>query len=214
MIHVCKSNNPPSELASKGYNDDAVRSRLLEEQHDKCYLCERLLHTNYQVEHLKSKTHYPALINEWTNLFVACEYCNDKKLDDYDDILNPSECKVEQIIRQLFDAKSGRFIFEQASKLHSEQVDATIHLLNILFNGKKHNMLTLKEKRFRQDFFVSYNSFLKKLNNVLASGKSDKSLWELKMELEASSEFLGFKYWVLAAIPQMKDWLSDTFPCA
>ena len=205
MIHVNKSKNPPPELEKEGYSGDAVRKQLLQDQHDKCYLCERKLHTNYQVEHLKSRRHSPALENEWTNLFMACEYCNGKKLDDYDDILNPATVHVELVISQKYDAKSEMFCFDPVGEAVDEDArNKTIALLNSLFNGKDPKMPTLKEQRFRQEFRLVYNAFQKQLNDWIAQQDDAEKLKAVELALGIQAEYLGFKYWLVESIPQLK----------
>ena len=206
MIHVRKSENPPPELATKGYKDDAVKSQLLQDQHEKCYLCERRLHTNYQVEHLKSRKNYPALENEWSNLFMACEYCNGKKLEDYDDILNPADVPVEGLISQKYDAKNETFYFEAVGETSdSVAMERTIDLLHILFNGKNPKMLNLKETRFRQEIRIIYNAFQQLLNEYLANDGDAEKKQAIEESLDSQSECLGLKYWLVESIPQLKD---------
>ena len=193
MIHVSKSENPPSEFASKGYMDDAVKEQLLKDQHNKCYLCERHLHTNYQVEHLKSKSKHPSLTNEWMNLFMACEYCNGKKLDDYDDILNPADTPIEQLISQRFDVKSEVFSFRAVGKIVDEEARAkTIRLLTVIFNGKNPKMPTLKEKRFQSDFRIVFNAFQKLVNDFLVMPDEKENLAKIKSEMNDDAEFFCF----------------------
>ena len=206
MIHVNKSTNPPPELESKGYSDDAVRKLLLSDQYDKCYLCERKLHTNYQVEHLKSRKNFPALEDDWSNLFMACEYCNGKKLDDYDDILNPASVHVELIISQKYDAKSETFCFEPVGEIEDEDGrERTITLLNGLFNGNDPKMPTLKEQRFRQEFRMVYNAFQELLNDWIEHQDDAEKLKTIESALGNEEEYLGFKYWLIESIPRLKD---------
>ena len=209
MIHVNKSKNPPPEFASKGCSDDAVREQLLQDQHEKCYLCERRLLTNYQVEHLKSRKNHPALENDWSNLFMACEYCNGKKLDDYDDILNPSVVHVELVISQKFDAKNEMFCFEPVGGTRDEDArEKTISLLKELFNGKDTRMLTLKEQRFRKEFRMAYNAFQELLNDWLVQQDDAEKLKAVELSLGNQEEYLGFKYWLVESIPQLKQKLA------
>jgi len=58
MIRVRKREVAPEELVTKGYMDDAVKRVILEDQNDKCYVCERKVTTDYQVEHLSSQKAY------------------------------------------------------------------------------------------------------------------------------------------------------------
>lgn len=100
MIRVHKRKDAPSTLNLRGYKDDEVKKALLEDQHEKCYLCERKMTTDYEVEHLVSQKGDESKINEWNNLFVACNYCNDRKKNNYDDIPLPNGMDFEDIIQQ------------------------------------------------------------------------------------------------------------------
>lgn len=73
MIRICKNADKPQTL-DKSYNTDEVCKQLLMDQNDKCYLCERRLTTDYQVEHFKSQANNGDLKQTWENLFVACGY--------------------------------------------------------------------------------------------------------------------------------------------
>ena len=75
MIRICKNADKPQTL-DKSYNTDEVCKQLLMDQNDKCYLCERRLTTDYQVEHFKSQANNGDLKQTWENLFVACGYKN------------------------------------------------------------------------------------------------------------------------------------------
>ena len=76
MIKVYKSDKAPEKLAEAGYTCDEVKQAILNDQKDKCYLCERKVTTDYQVEHIVSRTNNKEKVNEWENLFIACNYCN------------------------------------------------------------------------------------------------------------------------------------------
>ena len=54
MIKVYKSEKTPDRLSEVGYNCDEVKQAILIDQHDKCYLCERKVTTDYEVEHFFS----------------------------------------------------------------------------------------------------------------------------------------------------------------
>lgn len=53
MIKVYKSDKAPEKLAEAGYTCDEVKQAILNDQKDKCYLCERKVTTDYQVEHIE-----------------------------------------------------------------------------------------------------------------------------------------------------------------
>ena len=212
MIHVHKSENPPPELATKGYKDDAVKEQLLTDQHDKCYLCERKVGTDYEVEHLKSEKYYPELVNEWTNLFIACSYCNDRKKEHYDDILNPADFSIEQLISQKYDAQNERFCFEAVGETSDLTArERTIDLLQVLFNGKNHQMLNLKETRFRKEIRIIYIAFQQLINEYLAHDGDAGKKQAIEEALDSKSECLGLKYWLIESIPQLKETLAVVF---
>ena len=102
MIRVTKAEQAPDDLEKKGYKSDDVNRLLLSDQNDKCYICERKLTTDYEVEHLHSQKNNPLMKDDWNNLFIACKYCNDKKGDRFDNILNPCKNNIEDIIRRFY----------------------------------------------------------------------------------------------------------------
>lgn len=77
MIRIRKSNLIPESLQKEGcteYNREDVKKQLLADQYEKCYICERKLITDCQIEHFKSQKEYPHLKTEWTNLLLSCNY--------------------------------------------------------------------------------------------------------------------------------------------
>ncbi len=112
MIRIAKKNEAPRSLTQSGkWNKDDVNRMLLEDQHSKCYLCERELVTDFQVEHFKSRAHHPELTYEWSNLLCSCFYCNGKKSNAFDNILNPVKRDIEESIYQWIDSHNPKAIF-------------------------------------------------------------------------------------------------------
>lgn len=73
-----------------------IRGALSAETLRKCAYCEGFVgDVSYpHVEHIKPKSHFPGLSHVWTNLTWACEPCNKKKGDYYDQsepVLDPYE---------------------------------------------------------------------------------------------------------------------------
>ncbi len=80
MIGVSRHTPAPKSLGSQTtYKAQDVRDQLQEDFHGKCYLCERYVGPEFQVEHLRPKETYPHLKFEWNNLFPACT-CNQRRL--------------------------------------------------------------------------------------------------------------------------------------
>ena len=148
MIRICKNADKPQTL-DKSYNTDEVCKQLLMDQNDKCYLCERRLTTDYQVEHFKSQANNGDLKQTWENLFVACGYCNNKKSNKYDDILDPTQYDIETIIEHSNDFVNQKAIFDSDNR--TSEVLLTIKLLNLLFNGKL-SYRNCREQRFYDEF--------------------------------------------------------------
>ena len=200
MIRVCKSPTEPATLASKGYKDDAVRTAIDADQDGKCYLCEREMGTDMQVEHLKSQKHAAHLKNVWTNLFLACSYCNGKKLENYDGILDPTGSDIEKLIRHRYDSAQDEFVFLPTDDHPTAEVSKTINLLNLIFNGAKPGLSTIKERKFKRQFQSAYVAFNDCLSAYLKNPCSN-TRQKVADALSHKAEFLGFKYWIILSSP-------------
>ena len=198
MIRVTKSENVPQSLIkTKRYDGEDTKKQLMEDQREKCYICERYLETDFTIEHLKCKDLFPKLILEWTNLYVACSYCNDKKKEYFDNILDPSQVNIEDEIQQSIDFRKKKAIFK--ALVSSVEHDETIKLLERVFNGTK-KMRNLKENRFFNRAMHEVNDFLNDVNEYkkLPSLETEKTVRD---ELSIKENFLGFKYWVIRNDP-------------
>lgn len=192
MIRVYKRPEAPETLESKGYQDDAVKKALLADQHDKCYLCERKMTTDYQVEHVVSQHGDSAKTNLWSNLFVACNYCNDRKKNNYDDIPLPDSMDFEDIIQQNCDLSAKKMVFR--SDATNGQIDKLVSLLDKLYNGKNQSIgRNLMEQRFWNQFFSEYNGFLRRLH-LYVSEPNDIHYQLVVDDLHIDSPILGVKY--------------------
>jgi uncharacterized protein (TIGR02646 family) len=191
MIRVKKSISAPSALQTS-YNHQDVCKQLLKDQNDKCYICEQRVVTDYQVDHLQSKHHYPALKQEWSNLFIACSYCNGRKSDN-DNILNPSNHNIEEIIIHQNDFKEKKVLFSSTD--NSLEVNKTMELLSQLFNGKNKAGRIFKEKRFYEEFLMKISLFLKIVDEYISGNPAYKEA--IDEELREESELLGFKYHII-----------------
>lgn len=200
MIRIRKSNIVPNSLQKDGcmrYNQEDVKKQLLEDQHDKCYICERRLVTDFQIEHFKSQGNYPHLKAEWTNLLLSCNYCNNKKSNKYDDLLNPLENPIEEFIIHTNDFPHKKVLF--LSNRNDIETNKTIELLSLIFNGAG-----ISRKRMEENFYEYYlsrlNSF-KKLIDKFLSNPSDDYRTAIIERLQINREFLGFKYRIIKTNP-------------
>ena len=112
MIRVFKREEEPKTLnTTKAYDGEDVQEALGEDQHDKCYLCERICTTDYVIDHFKCQKKHPELIREWSNLLFSCSYCNGRKSSTFDNLVNPITCNVEEEICQKIDFRKNRAVF-------------------------------------------------------------------------------------------------------
>lgn len=191
MIRVHKREEAPIELQTHGYGDDEVKKALLKDQREKCYLCERKMTTDYEVEHLVSQNGDESKTNDWDNLFVACNYCNDRKKHLYDDIPQPNSMNFEDIIQQGCDMLSKKASFHTTEQ--DEKVHKLVSLLERLYNGKNPLRRNLMEERFWNQFVEEYSSFLRRLHAYLKH-QSPENYQLIIDDLNLDSTILGFKY--------------------
>lgn len=194
MIRIAKSDCIPASLSeTSAYDGEDVLKQLIEDQHGKCYMCERVRYTDFEVEHFESKSQNPELRQEWRNLFLACRYCNGKKSNRYDAMLNPLEVNIEDEIRHDVDYGNGVARFSPISD--SEQEVATAEFLEKLFNGSG-KIRTIKETQFFDYFISVMNRFQELICDYLFDPVS-KNEENVRNELAIDKEFLGFKYWIV-----------------
>lgn len=204
MIRVSKSSKPPRSLSeTNAYDGKDVLQQLESDQYKKCYLCERRLCADFQVEHHKSKNRNPHLRQNWDNLFWACGYCNNKKGDLFDNTLHPTTVNIEAEIKQSIDFPNKRAEFTATATTASHE--ETITLLSRIHNGTK-NVRTKREENFFEYIISVVNDFQRLVVDYLAD-PSDEKRSLIQKELEIDKECLGFKYWIIMSNSQ----LSATF---
>lgn len=201
MIRVQKSDHAPESLATtRAYDGEDVKQQLLSDQHDKCYLCERILSTDFQIEHLRSQEHSKEDRQNWNNLFLACGYCNGKKLANFDNIVDPAQTDVELAIKQEIDYSTKKAVFTPL--IDSAEIDRTIQLLQRIHNG--HPLCRkIKEERFFEGILSSVNDFMQLVKAYL-----DKptiiSEEAVRLSLSVNKPALGFKYWIIKSNPTLE----------
>lgn len=200
MIRVKKSDCVPSSLVGgKRYDGEDVIQQLFSDQHSKCYICERNVDTDFQIEHVKSQKYHPALICDWHNLFLSCNYCNGKKLQFFDTMLNAETEDIEDVIRQTYNSKSK--MFEFSSKRNDEATVNTIKFLTRVFNGTE-AIKTKREEEFFNVVLHILNSFKSRVIDFL-NNENEETFRALEEELSIGSELLGLKYWIVKSNPKL-----------
>lgn len=198
MIKVHKSITPPTSLVSKTkYDGEDVKALLAKDQYDKCYICERIQTTDFEIEHLHSQQNYPYEKYKWENLLFACSYCNSRKLSLFDNIINPLQEAVEENIAQRLNYTDKKAEFDTV--VHNESIQQTIELLSRIFNGKE-AMRKFKEERFFEEFLSRMNTFQTAIRDYLDTPTLDTQQ-VIRELLSIEEEFLGFKYWIIKDNP-------------
>ena len=156
MIQLQKTTTAPASLATKNkYDGEDVKALLAKDHYDKCYICERQLTTDFQVEHLHSQEHYPDEKYNWENLFFACSYCNGKKSANFDGIVNPTKEAIEERFFEEFLSKMNNFekaVNDYLSAPTSETKEVVRELLSIEqeFLGFKYWIIKNNPTLFRE----------------------------------------------------------------
>lgn len=200
MIKIYKSPDAPTSLINtSNYDGEDVKRQLNKDQHKKCYICERRRNTDFEIEHHKSQTNFPSMIQDWNNLFMVCGYCNRKKSSNYDEILNPMDCNIEESIEQRFDIinKKGCFKSNKCDRQHNN----TIELLNKIYNGSS-SIRNLKEEQFFEYALSIINRFLELIYHYLENPSYDNEK-AVRDDLAIDREMLGFKYWIIRDKPAL-----------
>lgn len=196
MIKEKKNPIAPLSLSTtKNYDGEDVKRQLLDDQHHKCYICERYLGTDFQIEHFKSRNNYPKLIQDWNNLLMSCSYCNGKKSNSFDNNVNPLSVNVEEEIEQRINLLNNKAEFKV--RVNDASHNETAKMLNILYNGnEKIKIRKIKEECFFNNAMQLMNRFSRIINDFIMNPTSqNRSL--VACELSIDKELLGFKYWMI-----------------
>lgn len=190
---------PKSLLSKKKYDGEDVKKQILDDQNNKCYMCERILTTDFEIEHLRSKNNYPDLICDWNNLLISCKYCNDKKSDLFDEIPNPITNNIEEEIEQQLDFTNRKALF--TSNKNSPEICKCIALLKRIYNGSG-RLRKIKEERFFNEISDTLSHFCELVKDYIESPTIENKK-KIEEELSISSESLGFKYWIIKDNPNL-----------
>lgn len=195
MIRINKSEQIPASLQRSGnkYDGQDVQRQLLSDQNEKCYLCEQHVDEDFEIEHFQSRTKNPELIAKWSNLLLSCRYCNGKKSNKFDDILNPLEENIETDVEHRL-IEGNRAFFTSAND--DQFTQNSITLLQSIFNGRG-KVKNTKEERFFASFLQKILHFLQIATQYLSDPENEKIGQAIENELDVNSEFLAFKYQII-----------------
>ena len=200
MIRVTKTSTAPLSLSTTStYDGQDVQHQLEHDHQGKCYLCERHLCTDFQVEHHKSQENYPTLKQDWNNLFWVCVYCNGKKGSRFDNLLDPTSVNIEDEIKQTIDFNHKQAAFTPLIKTESHK--ETCNLLAKIHNGAG-NLRKLREERCFEYVMGVVNDFYRLVSQYLNAPTSENRDL-VREELQIDKECLGFKYWIIKGHPRL-----------
>lgn len=207
MIRIVKSSLiPPSLLVDNcnHYDGQDVQEALVNDQHQKCYLCEQKTTKSFQIEHHKAKAIYPQLKYIWTNLFLSCPYCNGRKPNDFD-LIDPVHTNIEDIIAHRIDllTRTAEIVGLRAGV----QENFTVSLLDKIFNGKD-RLRDIKGEILFKDLEREIVFFLKILLDYETAGTPENKQKVID-SLLITKEFLAFKYWIIKDNPGLYDEFKD-----
>lgn len=218
MINISKREEAPATLAIEkekrngSYSGEDVIDALVEDSHNKCYLCEDSLITTIHVEHFQEHRGNKDLKFDWHNLHYSCGHCNATKNDTFrsvpSDLLNCADenCKVDYWIIYRMDDEDLKskvvIIRNQDADVSPFEVQTanTIQLLDKIYNGTGTPTRNQEARNLRDRVLQEIVPFQEKLLRYITSTDPDVKE-ELKRELAdgitPSSRFVAFKKWLL-----------------
>ena len=217
MINIKKNDKAPATLAVEkekpngSYRGEDVVKALVEDSHNKCYLCEDSLITSINIEHFTEHRGDKDLMFDWKNLLYSCGHCNGTKNDIFrrvpSDILNCAnkDCKVDYWI--IYRMEEDRDLRTHAEIIRNEDADVspfevqtanTIHLLDKIYNGTGTPIRNQEAFNLRRRVLEEIVPFLEILGEYMTA--TDPVIkQELKKQLSDrifdSSKFVAFKKW-------------------
>jgi uncharacterized protein (TIGR02646 family) len=90
MSYINNGQKIPDTVKNK-YNQHEIKEVLKKETKDKCMYCESFISVvaPEHIEHYRPKAVYPQLTFDWSNLGLACPWCNTKKNNNFDESCSP-----------------------------------------------------------------------------------------------------------------------------
>jgi len=146
MIYTEKSPKPSFTV---NYKDKTqTRPLIRADFFDVCYLCERHVEIDYEIDHFLPQNDYPTKENDWDNLYFICGKCNKIKSNSYNkptgkQILDCCKKNEADAIELSFDATNKAISIQSNSSdtALNEKIANTIELLEKIYHGKKKSSL-------------------------------------------------------------------------
>lgn len=222
MISITKRNDIPASLAAqRSYSEDDVVQALLEDSHNKCYICEISAPTSINVEHFTEHRGVAGLKYDWFNLMYACTHCNSTKNDLFrkvpSDIIKCTDPQqhpdlwIEYRIDISQDLRAVARITQnplENAPAYQQQIDNTLRLLNAVYNGSGSPIRNQEATNLLYKVVKATKDFQQLLFQYLTCKEPRKKLQlriKIKNELDVSSEFTAFKRWIVRDLGQEQE---------
>ncbi len=143
MINVTKSPKPTFAI---NYHEQQTRDLIKDDFLEMCYLCERYVNIDYEIDHFYPQKHFPKKENDWDNLFYICQKCNKirpKSINSNkkNEVLNCCVKNESDLIELKID-ESTRCVSITSNNFNlqlSDKVSNTIGLLENIYNNKQNS---------------------------------------------------------------------------
>ncbi|NCX96300.1 MAG: TIGR02646 family protein [Chitinophagia bacterium] len=130
-----------------------IRIPLLEASAQHCAYCDGfpLMEADKTIDHFQPKSVYPALAFEWTNLFPACNSCQDEKFEEWSELLlKPDE--ITYNFENYFEISTDYSLCPNSAANEYDQRRATYTIETFKLNQTAHRTNRKKsEKEYRND---------------------------------------------------------------
>ncbi len=209
MINIVKSDKIPASLSiekakpsSKNYRCEGVLPQLVEDFHNKCYICEDYGPSTLNVEHFKPHKGDRELMFAWENLFLACGHCNNQKSAKFYHILDCTNAEHPILEWIKFEIKA--FPKEKAKITALSQdplVLQTVELLTNAYNSENTELKMGEAANIRERLIKEILEYSKLLNeyNDPTILEEEKSFYlnKIRRMLSVKSPFTAFKIWII-----------------
>jgi uncharacterized protein (TIGR02646 family) len=199
MVFFEKSQPVPK--ITSNYNTPEVVTRLEEDFHNKCYICEQKQPSNINIEHFIAHKGDKTLQLDWSNLFLSCGHCNNVKESlAKNKIENFLNCTIlEDRVDSNIYYKINPFPKEKAIievKIDSKKAQNTKDLIDRVFNGENTPQKKLESSNLRAELLKEIRKFQELLFEY--EEYSDESILnKIKFHLNNKSAFTAFKRWII-----------------
>lgn len=207
MINIKKSQPAPLCLsdekakANGDYKCGNVLTRLKEDFHNKCYLCEEREPSTINVEHFKPHKNNKDLKFDWNNLFLSCGHCNNIKLAKYDNLIDCTDSS--EIVTDLLKFEIKPFPKEKVKitpLISRPETNSTAQLLNEIYNGTT-ELKSIEGLNIRYKLILEIVEFGRLLQEYYDYGitEEEKEYLQKKIKQKLSKEapFTAFKIWII-----------------